>query len=215
MSNLLSNNRNPRDLGSADYCGSQLRIFPRNSQPSRPGKRKYGVLFFRHIIWSWFWGYFIWKVRIESFCSCWTRSQFCGWSWLALLFGFLKSGFREAGLARLEGIKLPLSFSLVFWFCVYCLSFVLIFMCFKVLAHRYAIFLGSWDVEIDDSLVGQVTSKVQENKHLMRNIYRVSKFWHWSKGGGERSPSKYANQLETTLKAKQIAFNWLKVEFSV
>ena len=35
------------------------------------------------------------------------------------------------------------------------------------------------------------------------------------RGRGERSPSKYANPLETTLKAKQIAFNWLKVEFSV
>ena len=46
MSNLLSYNRNPRDLGSADYCGGQLGIFPRNSQPSWPGKRKYGVSFF-------------------------------------------------------------------------------------------------------------------------------------------------------------------------
>ena len=30
----------------------------------------------------------------------------------------------------------------------------------NVIAHRYAIFLWSWDVEIDDSLVGQLTNNV-------------------------------------------------------
>ena len=30
----------------------------------------------------------------------------------------------------------------------------------QILAHRYAIFLCSWDVEIDDSLVGQLTRNV-------------------------------------------------------
>ena len=30
----------------------------------------------------------------------------------------------------------------------------------NVVAHRYAIFLCYWDVEIDDSLVGQLTNNV-------------------------------------------------------
>lgn len=148
MSILLSNNRNPRDLGSVDYCGSQLRIFPRNSQSSRPGIKR--VLFLR-IMWNWFWGYFIYKVRIESFCSCWTRSQFCGWSWLALLFGFLKSGFQEAGLARLEGIKLPCLFH---WsLSNFLVSRLLFVLCVDIYEYQSSstslcfiiLFLGGWN----------------------------------------------------------------------
>ena len=49
----------------------------------------------------------------------------------------------------------------------------------QILAHRYAIFLCSWDVEIDDSLVGQLTSG--EGDTLKWNIRFLARFSFWVK----------------------------------
>ena len=40
----------------------------------------------------------------------------------------------------------------------------------NVVAHRYAIFLCSWDVEIDDSLIEQLTNNVVVFKHHLKNL---------------------------------------------
>ena len=40
----------------------------------------------------------------------------------------------------------------------------------QILAHRYAIFLCSWDVEIDDSLVGQLTTQIQAEIQIRLKI---------------------------------------------
>ena len=59
-------------------------------------------------------------------------------------------------------------------------------MSIKVLAHRYALLFCSWEVEIDDSLVGQLTSKVQENKNTYCATYTEFQNFGTEEREGER-----------------------------